>query len=109
MFNLSITLIVPSKTQNGTPLDLEANALECKLAMAKLFGGSTQTARFHGAYVMQNGALEGTVMEEDVMQVTSFCEEETSLVEFMKFVYFIKQKYNQESVAYIENNEMKFL
>ena len=105
MYNKSVSLIVPSKTQNGELLDLQANTQECLEKMAVIFGGATASNENNGAFVMASGQI---MFEKNVI-ITAYCEATKDLKEFLNFALFIKNKYNQECIAIVVNNEMRFI
>ena len=104
MLNLQITLIVPSKTKDGERLSLQKNKQECLTVMGNLFGGATSSTVQDGCYVMSSGKM----MYEKSVSITSYAKFHTDLKPFFDFVLDIKSNYNQECIAVIINNEMKF-
>jgi|688.fasta_scaffold35982_3 hypothetical protein len=104
MLNLQITLIVPSKTKDGERLSLARNKQECLTVMGNIFGGATSSTVQDGCYVMECGKM----MYEQNVSITSYTKFDTNLTPFFDFVLEVKEKYNQECIAVIINNEMKF-
>lgn len=104
MLNLQITIIVPSKTKDGEILSLEDNKQECLTKMGYLFGGATSSPIQDGCFVMESGEM----LFEKSVSITSYAKYNTNLTSFFDFVLEIKEKYNQECVAVIINNQMKF-
>jgi len=49
------------------------------------------------------------MMFEKSVSITSYTTADTNLTPFFDFVLEIKEKYNQECIAIIINNEMKFI
>ena len=91
-----ITLILPSKTQNGDPLVLTALVEEFSLKITKIFGGCQAQTNFKGYYTMQ----DGSVMIEDNACIVTSCEANKDLKEFLELCLFLKMQYKQESVAF---------
>ncbi len=104
MLNLQITLIVPSKTKNGEKLSLSKNKQECLEKMGNLFGGATSSTIQDGCYIMNSGEM----MFEKSVSITSYTTADANLTSFFNFVLEIKEKYSQECIAIVINNEMKF-
>ena len=105
MLNLQITLIVPSKTKDGKKLSLKNNKQECIKKMGNLFRGATSSNVQDGCFLMDNGLM----MFEKSVSITSYTTADTNLTPFFDFVLEIKEKYSQECIAIIINNEMKFI
>jgi hypothetical protein len=105
MLNLQITLIVPSKTKDGKKLPLKKNKQECLEKMGNLFRGATSSHIQDGCFLMDNNIM----MFEKSVSITSYATADTNLTPFFDFILKIKEKYSQECIAIIINNEMKFM
>jgi len=91
-----ITLILPSKTQDGCQLDLNLLIEEFLLKMTKIFGGCQVQTNLKGSYIMQNGSI----MIEDNACVIASCEPTKDLKDFLELCLFLKMQYKQECVAF---------
>lgn len=105
MLNKQVTVIVPSKTKTNKPLNLEKNLKECLEKMGYLFGGATASSEQLGCYLMKSGEM----MIEKSISITAYCKASHDLTNFFIFIKEIKEKYNQECIAIIMNNEMQFI
>jgi hypothetical protein len=105
MFCHCVTLIIPSVTKDGVQLDHQKYVTEALQNLTLMFGGATATGIMQGAYQMQSKEI----MIENVVQVTSFTDNVELKALVINYLEILKNTMNQESMAYIVNNEMFFL
>jgi exopolysaccharide biosynthesis protein len=104
MLNLKVSIIVPSKDKNGVEINHESLLHEVLTDLIKMCGGAyIESQNNQGGFLMSNGSI----MFERNSIVTTFTKQE-NLDSFKLGQYLIdlKNKANQEALAYIINHTL---
>lgn len=104
MFNLKVSIVVPSKDKEGIEINHESLLMEVLNDLIQMCGGAYIESKSNiGGFLMSNGLV---MLENTSIVVAYTTQQAFDSLALSKYLIELKQKANQEALAYIVNGTL---